>query len=175
MSAQNETDENLNGLFEELFGSEQAETAVDDVRRGEQILREHPAPEPDDALIAGIKAEVSRALLRRKASAFRRAAYKAAAVAAVFIVLAVIGVMILEKDGGEPVRIVTASIIPAAMWESEDIAADDADLAVLAAEVEQIGSEVLAVQLGEDGGNGHGDVVELEMELVEIDSDFWKG
>ena len=174
MAAQNETDENLKELFEELFGTEQSEAAVEDVREGEQILRTHPAPEPDDALIGGIKAEITRALLRREASVFRWASYKVAAVAAVFIILAVVGVRMLEK-GGEPARVLTASIIPAAIWESEDIAADDAELAILTDEVEQIGSEVLAVQLGENGGNGHRDIAELEMELIEIDSDFWKG
>lgn len=175
MAAQNETDENLKELFGKFLDSEQAEAAVEDVRKGEQILRTHPAPEPGDALIGGIKAEITRALLRREASVFRWASYKVAAVAAVFIILAVIGVKMLERGGGKPARVLTASIIPAAIWESEDIIADDADLVILTDEVEQIGSEVLAVQLDENGGNGHRDIAELEMELIEIDSDFWKG
>jgi len=182
MNGQNE--ENLKELFEKFLSAEQAKQALEDVRKGEQILREHPAPQPDGKLIADIKVKTARALLRRKASAFKRIAYKAAAVAAVFIILAVIGVKLFEKGGGEPrpyqvrgepERIITASIIPKTIWESDDIADDDADLATLIAEIEQIESEALALQLDENDSNGNIAVTELEMELIEINSNFWKG
>ena len=173
MNGQNE--ENLKDLFEKFFNPEQAERAAEDVRKGEQILGEHPAPKPNDELIAGIKSEIAEALLHRKATALRRTAYKAVAVAAVFIILAVVSVKLFEEGGGEPERLVTASIIPKAVWESEDIAADDADLAVLTAEIEQIEGETMALRLGENGGNGNNAITELEIELMEIDSDFWKG
>jgi len=55
------------------------------------------------------------------------------------------------------------------------LADDDADLASLAAEIEQIESDLLAVQLGENGDNGSGAAAELELELIEINNDFWKG
>ena len=83
-------------------------------------------------------------------------------------------VNVLVNDRGT-VQIVHGEIIPETIWESEDIAADDAELVTLTDEVEQIGSKVLAVQLDENGGNGHRDIAELEMELIGIDSDFWKG
>jgi hypothetical protein len=63
----------------------------------------------------------------------------------------------------------------AVIWESEDISADDANLATLIAETEEIEGEMLALELGENGGNGSGSLTELEMELEEINSDFWKG
>ena len=173
MNGQNE--ENLKDLFEKFFDPEQAERAVEDIRKGEQILGEHPAPKPNDELIAGVKSEIAEALLYRKATTFRRIAYKAVAVAAVFIILAVVSVKLFEKGNGEPERLITASIIPKAVWESDDIAADDADLAALTAEIEQIEGEAMALRLGENGGNGSSAVTELEMELIEINSDFWKG
>jgi len=173
MNDQNE--ENLKELVEKFFSVEQAERAVEDVQKAEQILREHPAPEPDDMLIANIKAEIAMRLPSRRADVFRRIAYKAAAVAAaVIIVAAIISVSLFEK-GDRSEKVVYASIIPRAIWEGDDIATDDVDLAILTAEIEQIEDEVLALQWGENGGNGDTAVTELEMELIEIDSDFWKG
>jgi len=168
-------EENLKGLFEKFLDSEQAERNAEDVRKGEQILREHPAPEPDREVIAGIKAEVARELLGRERSVTKRVVYKVAAVAAAFIILATVSVKLFEKDTGERGKVVTASILPSALWDSEDIAADDVDLAILTAEIEEIESEALALELGENGGNGLAELAELETELMEIASDFWKG
>ena len=173
MSGQNE--ENLKDLFEKFLNSEQTEQAVKDVRNGEQILREHPAPEPDNALVADIKAKISVSLRHRKTITFKHIAYRMATVAAVIIVLMAVSVKLFEKSSSEPKKLITASIIPSTIWESDDIAADDADLAILTAEIEEIESEVLAVQLSENGNNGSVYLDELETELMEIDSDFWKG
>ena len=171
----NQNDE-LRRMFEKFADAEEAGAAAEDIREGEQILRDRPAPEPDGRLIADIKAEISQTVVRRKENAFRWAVYKTAAVAAVFIVLAVISVKSFKKDRGQPKSVVYASIIPTAIWESSDISTDDADLASLIAEIEQIEGETQALQLGENGGNGSGVITELETELIEIDnSDFWKG
>ncbi len=173
MNGRNE--ENVKELFERFVNTGQAEEAEQDIRKGEQILREHPVSEPDSKLIADIKAEVGKAVLRRKAKVFRRMVYKSAVIAASVIFLAAIGIKLFEKGGGEFERVIAASIIPAAIWESDDISADDADLATLTAEIEQIESDVLALQLGENGSNGYEAAAELEMELIEINNDFWKG
>ena len=169
------SEENVKELFERFVNTGQAEEAEQDIRKGEQILREHPVSEPDGELIADIKAEVGKAVLRRKAKVFRRMVYKSAVIAASVIFLAAIGIKLFEKGGGESERVIAASILPAAIWESERLADDDADLATLIAEIEQIESDLLAVQVGENGGNGHEAVTELEVELIEINGDFWKG
>jgi len=169
-----ESKENLKEVFEKFLEPKEAEEAVEDIRKGEQILREHPVSEPDSKLIADIKAEVGKVVLRRKTNVFRRIVYKSAVVAASVIFLAAIGIKLFEK-GGESERVITASILPAVIWESERLADDDADLAILTAEIEQIESDLLAVQVGENGGNGHEAVTELEVELIEINGDFWKG
>jgi len=174
MNGQNE--ENLKELFERFAGAEQAERAVEDFRKAEQILLEHPAPAPDDALIAEIKSEIAEAILPRQVNVFRRISYKTAVVAAAAIVIAAISVKLLEKGGGSP-GIATAAMIPEALWDSDDISADYVELATFTAEIEQIESEVLTLELGENDGNGDRAVSELEMELIEIEiaGDFWKG
>ena len=170
-----QSEEELKGLLKKLLNSPEVEEAIEDVRKGERILSEHPAPEPDKQVIGNIKAEIARAILCKKAAAFKRIAYRAVAVAAAVIILAAVGVKLFEKGNGEPGKIVTASIIPKAIWESGHLAADDAELATLTAEIEEIESEILAVKLGENGGNGFTDLEELEMELAEINSYFWEG
>jgi len=169
-------DENLKELFEKFLSAEQAEMAVEDVEKAERILREHPAPAPDDALIANIKSEIAEAVLPSQVNVFRRIPYKMAVVAAAaVIVIAAISIKLLEKGGGKLERATYARIISRALWESDDISADDVELAIFTAEIEQIEGEVLTLQLGENGGNGDRAVSELEMELIEIAGDFWKG
>jgi len=172
MNGRNE--ENLKDLFEKFLASEQAEKAVEDIRKGEQILRDNPAPKPSDELIAGIKSDIAISLLHKRENAIRYTVYKVAAVAAIVFILTAISIKFLEK-GDETTRMYTTSIIPTAIWESEDIAADDTDLAILTAEVEQVADDVLSLRMGGNGGNGQSAVTELEIELIEIESDFWKG
>jgi hypothetical protein len=172
--------ENLKELFEKFLDAEQAESCVEDVQKAEEILREHPAPEPDDMLIANIKAEIAMRMpagRTRRTGVFKQIAYKTVSVAAAVIFLTAIGLRLFDKGGVEPNGPVQyASIIPTAIWESDDIAAADANLAIFTVEIEQIENELLALQLGEDDGNGDRSITELEMELIEINnSDFWKG
>jgi len=174
MNKRSQNDEDVKALFEQFVNREQAEQAAEDFREAEQILRSYPAPEPDDEVTAGIKSQIAWALLDRKENVFKRKALKAVAVAAAFIVIGALSVKLLEKQS-QPQETVYASIIPRAIWESEDIASDDVNLATLTAEIEQIKDEILALQLGDDGENGSGIVEELEMEFIEISSDFWKG
>lgn len=173
----NRDGENLTELFEKFFDAEHAQEYSEDIRRGEQILREHPAPEPDDMLIANIKAEIAMRLPARRPHTFGQTAYRAAAVAAAVIILTAISVQVF-KNGHQPAErggLVQASLIPTAIWESDDIATDDMNLATFTAEIEEIENEVLTLQSGERGSNGEGTIVELEIELIEISSDFWKG
>jgi hypothetical protein len=173
----NQNREDLTELFKELFDAERAKECIEDIQKAEQILLEHPAPEPDDMLIANIKAEIAMRLPADRGHLVRGILYRAAAVAAAVIVLATVSVQFL-KNGGQPAApgtLAQASLIPTAIWESDDIATDDANLAVFTAEIEQIEDEVMTLQAGEDSSNGDSRIVELEIELIEISSDFWKG
>ena len=169
MTTNEQSKKELKELFERFVSTEEAEQAMEDIQKAEEILREQSAPEPNSELISDIKAEIAEVLLRRETSAFKRIAYRTAVAVAAVILLAVVSVRFFEKGGVEPKRVATASIIPAAIWES-----DDAELAILAAEIEQIEGRVLTLQLGEDEVNGDRDLIELEMRLIALDSDFWK-
>src|SRR4030042_468448 len=142
--------ENLNDRFGKFPDPEQAEQAVEDIRRGEQLLHEHTAPKPDSELRADIKAEIAVSLLSKKQNAFRGMAYKTMAVAAGFIILAIIGVKLFETDSVQPESRVSSSIMPKAVWDSDCLADDGADSATLVAEIEQIEREVLALRLDEN-------------------------
>ena len=172
----NRNHENLRELFEKLFDdAEQAESCVEDIQKAEQILRDNPAPEPDDMLIANIKAEIAMRLPAARAHRFRRIVYEVVGVAAAVVIVAAVSMQLFQKDTPKRTEVVYASLIPTAIWESDDIATDDEDLAVFPTQMEQIEDEVLTLQSGEDTGNGDSTLAELEMELIEINSDFWKG
>jgi hypothetical protein len=109
-----------------------------------------------------------------RAHRIKRIIYEAVGAAAVILIVATVSLLLFEKapPGG---RVNYASLLPTEIWESDDITADDEELAVFNAQIEQIEDEVQALQSGEDTGNGDNTITELEMELIEIKSDFWKG
>ena len=168
--------ENLNQLLEKFFDSEQARNYIQDTRKVEQIFREHPVPEPDDMLIANIKAEIAMRLPARRARLLRRKLYEVAAIAAAIVLATLMTVRFFDGSGSGPgQQVYSASLIPKAIWESQDLAADDEDLAVFKTEIEQIEEEVLALESDEEAGESDSAITELEMELIEVSGDFWKG
>jgi hypothetical protein len=162
-------EENVSDLFARFLEGEAAEKAAEDIRKGEEILREHPAPEPDGELIADIKARIRRELFVEKTRLTKRVVLRAAAVAAAFLIVAAVSVKLFERGGEEQRKVVKVATLPSEIWE------DDGDLATLSAEVEEAEDEAAGLRLGGNGGNGEASLVELEIELVEIVSDFWKG
>jgi hypothetical protein len=169
MNSQN--DENLKELFERFLSAEQAESGVEDIQKGEQILREHPAPEPDSMLIANIQAEIAMRLPVKRTNAFTKIAYRAVYAAAAILVISAVSLSLFDAP---PIETDRVQIMPTAIWESDDITTDDADLAIYTIEIEQIEGELRSLQLGEGSGNGDSSLSELEMELVAINNDFWK-
>ena len=165
--------ENLKELVERFFEAGQVESCLEDFQEAEQILREHPAPQPDDMLISNIKAEIAMRLPARRAKIFRHKVWEAAGVAATIAIVAFLGVRLSQRPAQQ--HSLYASLLPTAIWESNNLATDDADLAVFTAEIEQVRSEVVALESGEDTPDPDSAIAELEMELVEINSDFWKG
>ncbi len=165
--------ENLKALLKKFFGPEQAEDAAEDIRKGEQILRENPAAGPDEKIIDDIKLNLAEVLHRRKGSVFRKTAYRAVAVAAA-AVLVVVVVKLLESDTDFEKPGID-STISKVIWESGTLVADDEDLLILAEEIRQIEAETLALRLGEGNDYQQMDVGELEVELMEMNGDFWKG
>ncbi|MHC4069386.1 MAG: hypothetical protein ACYS18_05890 [Planctomycetota bacterium] len=172
----NNKKENLKELFEKFLDLHKAQQAVEDINRAEQILEKYPAPVPSAQLLQDIKAQVAvKAAARRKTIAFRRIVYRVATTAAVAIVMISVGIKLFEKETPVPKALALNLAIPATTWDSNNLAEDDDYSATLVAEIEQIERDLLALQLDENGGNGLSVVEVLEMELNEIDSDFWKG
>jgi len=169
-------DEKLRELFEQFMDPEQAKMHLEDIERGEQILREHPAPGPDDMLLANIKAQIALHVLPRKTVLFKQIAYKAAAVAAAAIFFAAIWTNLFKAPPApETERSITASVFP---WsDSDDITTHDANLVVLTAEIDQIQNELIDLDLGQEGSDSDSEsaVSEMENELLVIAGDFWKG
>ncbi|UCE50165.1 MAG: hypothetical protein JSW47_08380 [Phycisphaerales bacterium] len=167
--------ENLAELIERFFHDEQAGSVLEDIREGEQILRDNPAPEPDHKLIADIKAEIALLLPTRRARLARRQMYRRVAVAAAFVIIAAISATLLN-DGSPETRGPQqfAGLIPTRIWDSDNIAADDENLAVFAAEIDQIENEVMSLEAGDDTYRSYGAVEELEIELMVVSNDFWK-
>jgi hypothetical protein len=126
-------------------------------------------------LIANIKAEIALRLHASRAHHIRRIIYEVMSAAAVILFVAMVGLQLFQKPVIEPGMVNTASILPTKIWESDNIAVDDDNLAVFTTQIDQIEDEVTTLQSGEDAGNGDSTINEMEMELIEINSDFWKG
>ncbi|MCX5635683.1 MAG: hypothetical protein NTW55_07600, partial [Planctomycetota bacterium] len=118
-------------------------------------------------LLADIKGKIAKALSKKKANTFKWAVYRVSAVAAAFIILAAISVKLFNQKS-------IASITPQAVWESVDGAAEDAEWAIFTARIEQVERDALSLKSCENGVSDK-EVTELESDLTEMDSDFWKG
>ena len=99
--------------------------------------------------------------------------FRAAAVAAAVVLPVLIG-QYGHSPTGQP-DINFASIIPTAIWESHDVAADDPDLVYFTSQIRQIESQMHDLET-EDVGTRDSDVLDdIEIELIAIDTEFWKG
>ena len=166
--------ENLGELITRFFDAEEAGSVLEDFRQGEQLLRENPAPKPDRQLVANIKAEIALLLPARRAQFARRRMYRRAAVAAAMLVIAGVSTLLFDGRGPAPRRLEAASLIPTAIWESNNIAADDENLAGFAAQIDQMENEVMTLESGDDTYQSDRTVEELEIELIVVRNAFWK-
>ncbi len=166
----NNEQENLRDLLSKFYSADEAEQVQEDILRGEQIIGDNRASEPDAELIADIKARVSDKLVEREhhwAGRYARIAMAAAAVVA-------IGFGLFLMHSHTPVGPGEVTVVSGGIWESEDLTVDDASLAILVEDIEAIEDEVVALMLGENGSESTS-TDEFEIELLEISDDFWKG
>ena len=167
--------ENLRELLARFMAAEAAGRAAADIEKGDELLRTNPAPQPGEDVVSGIKTEVSIALRRRHRITLQHRVFAVAAVAAAIVIASVLTLRFFNEQPVERSTVKYAAAIPEGVWEGSDITIDDADIAVLTAEVSTIENELRGVQLAENGGNGSAAVDDLEMELIGISGDFWKG
>jgi hypothetical protein len=169
MNAHNE--ENLERLFEKFVESNSSFEFSRNDGWAKKIFHDYPTAEVDEQITARIKNEVATRLKSKGSISFRQMAYR---VAAVLIILGILSILLfLESEDISSVP--STHGIPAIVWDSEEIEAEDTVLATLAAEIEQIEGELLVIESGEGMRASFGEVEELEAELLDIDSDFWKG
>ena len=105
--------ENLKDLFERFVGTEEAKSCVEDFDKVKRILDENPAPQPSQELIAAINSRIAEEIRLRKEHSFRRLAYRLAPLAAVFVVLAAVGVRMMLKESSGPAERVRWALRPA--------------------------------------------------------------
>ncbi len=166
----NPDQDNLKELFERFVPSSDAEAAAREVRAAEDLLRDRPAPQPSDEMIVGIKLQIRNTLSGRQQTS--HPFYRYVGAAAAVILVALLGY--LGQGPRSRPNLSHAALIPTAIWESDDIASDDSDMAYFASEIQSIEAQVRALEAGEGENAGAGALDEVEMELMRINTEFWK-
>ena len=167
----NKTSENIEELFSRFLESEQARDAADDIRKGEQLLRDNPAPEPDYILIENIKRQMAEKSIRQtRAAGLHKLVYRAVAVAAAIIIVLVISQKISDNNIEVPAQMFAVET----EWE-RNVASVDATISLLSDEIEQAQNALLGISSMTGSFNAINSADELETDLIEISSDFWKG
>jgi hypothetical protein len=162
--------DNFEALFGQFMPPAEAEAKAEEIRAADAMLRAHPAPKPRPEIIVGVKLRIADKLAgqHRHSHPFVRFVGAAAAV----LVVAFIGL----SGHFRPSRpeVTHAALIPTAIWESDDLATDDLDIAYFTAEIRQIETQMYALEAGEGDAAGVATLSEVEMELMRINTEFWK-
>jgi hypothetical protein len=166
----NRNQENLKALFERFMPASDAEAAADEVDASDAMLRAYPAPEPSPEIIVGLKLRIAGKLADRYRPS--HPFFRFVGVAAAVIVVALIG--FFGRSPHARSDLTHAALIPTAIWESDDIASDDLDIAYFASEIRQIETEMRTLEAGESETVEVAALDEVEMELMRINTEFWK-
>jgi hypothetical protein len=168
----NSTKENLNELLAGFMDANMAGQAVQDIEKGDQLLRNFPAPQPGPDVVAAVKARVAAAVRQRHRITLQRRIWAAAGVAAAIMLVSVAALKLFEQKPTEPTPAHYAVVIPDRVWEGSDITSD---ISVLSAELESLEKEITSTSVDEIGDNSNLSVGDLEMELIETGGNLWKG
>jgi len=162
-----ENKENLDKLLLGFFDPAQASQIKRDIEQGEEAFCKYPGPVPDKELVLAIKRRTADELARKRDSKPVFAVLsQAVAVAAVFIILALGGLMFFASDSGDTTPL------------AQDIWQDDQQLLDLKAQVDEIADQIRQVRLDEFEDDDDVDFAQWEIEEMEIianNTDFWKG
>jgi hypothetical protein len=163
--------ENLIDLLRRFMDEPAARAAHEDIQAGQRWLDAQPAPAPEARLIAALKTQMAVAAFRRHR--IRRLVHASLAAAAAVVVLSLIG--LLGPRSTNRAHLSYAAIIPTAIWESDDLTADDLDLAYFSSEIRQIEAQVQALNAEDSDPGVGGGPEEFETELMALQTEFWKG
>jgi hypothetical protein len=168
-----ENTENLDELLSRFLDEHESHVAAEDIRLGENLLASFSVPAPDAAVIEAIKVQIELRLRAQQKQRFIRSMAQKIAVAAIIIVVAMAGLKFLVEPGPEVGDV--SKVSQEFIWEDESEPAGDEQLAVLTAQIDEVEADMLAIRLGENGGESNLLLTDLEMEMIEINGDFWKG
>jgi len=168
-----ENNENLNELLSRFLDERQTHEAAEDFRAGEKLLASFPVPACDQDVINGIKAQIKVRLEARKRQKLIRSMFHRVAACAVIIVLAIAGVKFFPEPKRERVTVSKAG--SDFIWDDEIGTGSDEQFAALTAKIDEIQASMLAIRLDENGDEGGTILTNLEVEISEINGDFWKG
>ena len=165
-------EENLRDLFEKYMDAEQAQKYAEDIEKDEQILHDYPAPDPDEMLIANIKANIALSALSQRKSHIRKIIFEAVSVAAAIIIIAAISIDQLQNSDIEKTQenLQVASLFP---WDNTS-----ADYESMYYEMEQLNDEIFASSSSQDYTDSNRTLMEyaeLEMKMEEVNNrSFWE-
>jgi len=165
--------DDLKELFGAFMGPEEARKAADEVRAADEMLRANPAPEASREVLLKIKARGAAELAqRRRVRAWRKYAGEAIAAAAMLIILGGVGLKIFQ-NGPSSIRV---EYLSKAVWETNSIVSEDVTLAYISTEIEQLEQQFKTlVSPGEQTDTSTSELYDMEMELIAMETDFWKG
>jgi hypothetical protein len=166
------TKENLNELLAGFMNTDMAGQAAQDIEKGDQLLRNFPAPQPADNVIAGIKLQMATAVRRRHRVAIQHRIWATVGVAAAIVLVSVASLKLFEQKPAEQTPAHYAVVIPDRVWDGSDITSD---ISVLSAELDSLEKEITSTSVDEVGDNSNLSVGDLEMELIETGGNLWKG
>ena len=166
--------ENLTELVTRFYDEPEIAQVVDEIAAGDELLGRCRAPEPDSGLIAAIKGQINARLMLRERRIFHPIIQRVA-VAACLMIIALIGMKLLTPT--QPVAPGPAMAALNRIWadDSDPLSEGDMQFALLTAEVDEIDDSILRVRMDEWGSDSEAAVSELEMEIADINTDFWKG
>jgi hypothetical protein len=160
--------ENLDGLLAKFYSTSQAKQMKDDFSFADGAFEKFPAAKPAEQTIEEIKQKIALKLSTQKHINWPRVILQTAAVAAVVIVAAVLTLPDKSTIGND-----------AAKTQGQDIQlVSETDISLYEAEITQLNSELLTLNYGEENGTNEIllDLTEqVEAEIIETDSTFWKG
>jgi len=168
-----ENNENLNELLSRFLDERQTHEAAEDIRAGEKLLASFSVPACDQAVINSIKEQIEVRLEARKRQKLASSMFYRVAVAAVIIVLAISGVKFFPEANREQATV--GKVGSGFIWDDEIGTGSDEQLTALTAQIDEIEASMLTIRLGENGVEGGMILTNLEMEMSEINGDFWKG
>jgi hypothetical protein len=166
--------ENIDNLLSKFYPPEQAKQIKNDFASADALFEKFSAPNPSPQTIAQIKQKIDQQLKNRNRIHWTAIFVKTASVAAIVIIIS--AVTLLNFNRKNLTQYAEVNQQSASLQNDEKNFG--ADISLFSKELEQLNSELVAINLGEDNGtNGilTNQVDQVELEIIETENTFWKG